>query len=280
MQATSPNKTYKKGFTLIELLVVIAIIALLASILFPVFSRARESARRSSCLSNLKQIGLGIMQYTQDYDETMTRACYWSGASSCDDKTLPETGTANVNYKWMDAIYPYVKSEQIFVCPSATNSLVGIGVHVDFTPTRYKTRANVTNTSGEYPKKYGTYAINKSYENITDWILHGPMGQKLSAIQTPAETILAADGNGEFYFGPTGTTPMELKEDVEPRVFRNSGAFSKAMVERHLGMTSVLFCDGHVKAQKLTEYDEEKNIKYDRFGNKADINTALTIEAD
>lgn len=60
-----------KGFTLIEILVVIAIIALLAAILFPVFARARENARRTSCASNLKQIGLGIMQYTQDYDERM-----------------------------------------------------------------------------------------------------------------------------------------------------------------------------------------------------------------
>src|SRR5689334_5202516 len=64
----------KPGFTLIELLVVIAIIAILAAILFPVFARARENARRASCQSNLKQIGLGIMMYTQDYDETFPRS--------------------------------------------------------------------------------------------------------------------------------------------------------------------------------------------------------------
>jgi prepilin-type N-terminal cleavage/methylation domain-containing protein len=75
----------KSGFTLIELLVVLAIIAILAAILFPVFARARENARRASCQSNLKQIGLGIMQYSQDYDETLPPA------SACGSSTL-ETG--------------------------------------------------------------------------------------------------------------------------------------------------------------------------------------------
>ena len=96
------TNTHQKraAFTLIELLVVIAIIAILAAILFPVFARARENARRSSCQSNLKQIGLGIAQYTQDYDEIMPRADY--GASSPEE---PSTGLDG-RYKWMDAIFP------------------------------------------------------------------------------------------------------------------------------------------------------------------------------
>src|SRR5437868_1670323 len=72
-----------KGFTLIELLVVIAIIALLAAILFPVFSRVRENARRSSCLSNLKQIMLGAIQYTQDYDERYPPLAVAAGGNAC-----------------------------------------------------------------------------------------------------------------------------------------------------------------------------------------------------
>ena len=67
----------RTGFTLIELLVVIAIIAILAAILFPVFAQAREKARQTSCLSNAKQLGLGISMYVQDYDETMPFACGW-----------------------------------------------------------------------------------------------------------------------------------------------------------------------------------------------------------
>ena len=95
-----------KGFTLIELLVVIAIIAILAAILFPVFARARENARRSSCQSNLKQIGLGLIQYTQDYDEINA-------------PNVTALGTTPATYRvWPDLVQPYVKSTQVFSCPS------------------------------------------------------------------------------------------------------------------------------------------------------------------
>jgi prepilin-type N-terminal cleavage/methylation domain-containing protein/prepilin-type processing-associated H-X9-DG protein len=98
----------RKGFTLIELLVVIAIIAILAAILFPVFARARENARRSSCQSNVRQITLGIKQYVQDYDEKFP---------------LDTVDTTNGNpYGWADAIQPYVKNEQVFQCPSDSAS--------------------------------------------------------------------------------------------------------------------------------------------------------------
>ena len=98
----------RQGFTLIELLVVIAIIAILAAILFPVFARARENARRSSCQSNLKQLGLGIIQYTQDYDEK-----YPSGEMGYNNP-----GTGAVQATWDTVVQPYIKSSQIIVCPS------------------------------------------------------------------------------------------------------------------------------------------------------------------
>lgn len=99
----------RRAFTLIELLVVIAIISVLAAILFPVFARARENARRTSCLSNLRQLGLGIMQYVQDYDETYPMALNYGGKSG------------GGNLMWMDAVEPYVKSEQVFRCPNGFN---------------------------------------------------------------------------------------------------------------------------------------------------------------
>lgn len=117
--AASASKS--SGFTLIELLVVVAIIAILAAILFPVFGRARENARKTSCLSNLKQIGLGWQQYTQDYDEMVMRVStagpigktfYWWG--SWDGTTLKESE---------GLLQPYMKSTQVQACLSFENNL-------------------------------------------------------------------------------------------------------------------------------------------------------------
>jgi prepilin-type N-terminal cleavage/methylation domain-containing protein len=90
----------RPGFTLIELLVVIAIIAILAAILFPVFARAREQARKTTCASNCRQIGLGLMMYAQDYDETLVMRYYGN------------------NLSWKDALEPYIKSQGVYRCPS------------------------------------------------------------------------------------------------------------------------------------------------------------------
>jgi prepilin-type N-terminal cleavage/methylation domain-containing protein/prepilin-type processing-associated H-X9-DG protein len=111
----------RKGFTLIELLVVIAIIAILAAILFPVFAKAREKARQTSCLSNVKQLMLGFMMYAQDYDEKYPVVV---GAPCWYNPKPPGV------IMWWAAIYPYVKNSQIFACPSIDRD---IGVHCNDT---------------------------------------------------------------------------------------------------------------------------------------------------
>ncbi len=102
----------RAGFTLIELLVVIAIIAILAAILFPVFARAREKARQSSCMSNVKQLNLGILQYVQDYDEVFPTHGWV-------DTAVWPNGQTGGN-PWHVRIYPYVKNIQVYSCPSGT----------------------------------------------------------------------------------------------------------------------------------------------------------------
>ena len=104
----------RKGFTLIELLVVIAIIAILAAILFPVFAKAREKARQTSCLSNIKQLGLATLMYVQDYDETFIPS---GGYQPFAILVIP-TG---LNY-WFEDVYPYMKNAQILNCPSYRNN--------------------------------------------------------------------------------------------------------------------------------------------------------------
>ena len=106
----SGHSRRRGAFTLIELLVVIAIIAILAAILFPVFAQAREKARQTQCLSNTKQLGLGISQYIQDYDETLPMGGWTDPSGSVD--------------RWFEMVYPYVRNVGVFVCPSETRTSI------------------------------------------------------------------------------------------------------------------------------------------------------------
>ena len=147
---------FKKGFTLIELLVVIAIIAILAAILFPVFAQAREKARQTSCLSNLKQLGTACQLYVDDYDETFPKN-YIIGTAAGDPNNPYDLWTFNqvwdannVGRSWGGCIFPYVKNMKLYVCPSAPKA-TGADAPFDW---KYVTGDNYIGNSSYYFSYY------------------------------------------------------------------------------------------------------------------------------
>src|SRR5688500_10431961 len=115
-----------RGFTLIELLVVIAIIAIVASLLFPVFAQARSKARQSACLSNAKQLGMALKMYTQDYDERMLYARSFGRLFSLQDQFVVKGGWAERtdDVEMPDLLLPYVKNTDVFFCPAVSRDMI------------------------------------------------------------------------------------------------------------------------------------------------------------
>lgn len=155
------------GFTLIELLVVISIIAILAAILFPVFAAAREMARRASCVNNVRQLGMAITQYAQDYDETLPQFSFGGGY-------LGAFGYGGGDgARWGDMIYPYVKSYKVYNCPSGTKQVAVYpgGTWLDISTYSY---GYVSPSSALEPQ-------------------FGVAGKALAALEDPSGTLMLAD---------------------------------------------------------------------------------------
>jgi prepilin-type N-terminal cleavage/methylation domain-containing protein/prepilin-type processing-associated H-X9-DG protein len=200
--------TSRNGFTLIELLVVIAIIAILAAILFPVFAKAREAARATTCKSNLKQIGLAMNMYKQDYDETLPFSV----------NGQPKMVNGQVNFGWLAAdsywawfYLPYTKNQNLWYCPSAKD-------------------ANC---------KYSSYGLS----GFLDGSFTTP-GISDAAIVEPASTIFAHDSY-ESRLDDNGDT---LCADNGQTIALTQWPTQWGEYYRHSDSCNVLFCDGHVKA--------------------------------
>jgi len=251
----------KHGFTLIELLVVIAIIAILAAILFPVFAKVREKARQTSCASNMKQMGMAVLQYNQDYDEAFP--------FGVDDLNGHHWDPGRVNH-WQGEIVSYVKSAGVFACPDDPGAGIvtpqGWGITCSYA-------ANATfgftpdfpgySLQGLFPLTSQAYA-NNGLPNTT--LGYTPT---VATVNRPSETIMIAEqyhsdlltepfpvgnlsalsGNGVFAAPWYNPIPNQFGDAGDPSKPYPKGPFA-ANSAHHAGntMSNYLFVDGHVKA--------------------------------
>lgn len=209
---TRTTQERSSGFTLIELLVVIAIIAILAAILFPVFAQAREKARAISCLSNMDQLMLGEMMYTQDYDETNSWTWGWAPSWT----------------PWQQQIEPYVKNRAVWHCP---DDVWGRGQD---------------GANNKIPATPVTYSQNFDSPVDGDWSAGGlsfsmsPAASVDASIPSPATTIFMAERPNWYH---------QWSEGWATDVFWTYGEFNMqgGGATEHSGGSNYAFCDGHAK---------------------------------
>jgi prepilin-type N-terminal cleavage/methylation domain-containing protein/prepilin-type processing-associated H-X9-DG protein len=260
------SRSSRKGFTLIELLVVIAIIAILAAILFPVFSKAREKARQAACLSNIKQMSLGIIMYTQDYDETFPPvSAIESSEFPLGDAGLSDNA-APWNWPWQQLIYPYTQNAQIMWCPSGPDTYNAKWV------CWYNYGANV-NILG--------FAIPGGYESV-DGPIYDQNIHTDASVQSPADKYMVMDCGGYeaiWYHGVIGAWGWRYI----PGMGSIPGSVKKADLSwsgiswpsdwtngRHSGGINIGFADGHAKFKTAGQIWSESQATIYNHEHKGD----------
>ena len=237
----------KHGFTLTELLIVIAIIAILAAILFPVFAQAREKARQTSCLSNQKQIGLAVMQYIQDYDES-----------------FPLEESPDYSMDWTQLVQPYIKNggtgysanKGVFACPSYA-----------------------------VPEQNGHYAVLTNVMIPPTLVQQSVSPLTLAEVTTPADNIMifevGANGtaaNWSYRYSPSDAwfwdaARVKTYGDCDSKFGTDWGTCNQYPRYRHSGASNFLFIDGHAKSMPKGRLDRAKNIFIPNRGDWCGGNT-------
>jgi prepilin-type N-terminal cleavage/methylation domain-containing protein/prepilin-type processing-associated H-X9-DG protein len=238
----------QNAFTLIELLVVIAIIAILAAILFPVFAQAREKARQTSCLSNMKQILTSEMMYNQDYDEMLPRI-----------RQLPFTANG-VKWAWgaQDALAPYVKNDQIWKCPSDSiqrdDCDASYGAPVSYSFTHYQ-KSNATDPTQDVTATFGLHGYYHTPQHAESVSSESKV---LAEIGSAADTISIFElWTTANYTEGYAYWRWDVRNVRQLPVWPNTLAFTwcsakpgaaRLSIGGHMGFANYGFVDGHTKA--------------------------------
>ena len=256
MNVMRHRRPKRLAFTLIELLVVIAIIAILAAILFPVFAQAREKARQASCLSNQKQIGMGLMLYVQDYDETYP----------CINRGIITGNTVAYYMSWMTQVQPYIKNTQVYECASARmNDRSDMSQYLCLPPMGVP-RGNVCTGAGFFTPIGGAFLAPQKHYGVNEHIvfnggdIDNPNAQTMASIKRPADLMFIGDSS--FALVPTLDRVMHAninRGDWWAYPAPGQPGRLDPATGRHAGGSNLLFCDGHAKWYQQGALDADPN---------------------